>query len=228
MAGIEKGRNNLWAQWYPGVVPNFREIPVEGSPYQEPNNETLAVFAQLRNGSIIGDIAGGDGRFALPLARMGHHVIVTDVDMPHLLRAKEKGNLDQSDGRIYPIMTDATTQFPIKDGSLDAVLNAGFGYLIPPDELDPLFEKIAKILRPGGLMVFEFATDRDRRATRDSENSLIGEKEYNYGHDEGISVLKTLFEKHHIDDFTTQNKIIHFEKPYFMHNNLLIAHGIKH
>ncbi len=220
--------NPRWKDWYPsGVVPDFRNIPVEESPYGMPNLETLLLFASLPFGSRIGDIGGGDARYALPLARMGHQVIVTDVDRPPLVRANEKSRLHDVNRRMATILTDATTQFPIHDGSLDAVLNAGFGYLIPPDELDLLFEKMAATLKPRGAMVFECATNRDRRKTATSEISLIGENEYNYEHDEGMAVMERLYAEHGFRDFTIQEKTIHLEEPYYLHTDLIIASGIK-
>src|SRR6266511_775726 len=127
---------------------------------------------------------------------MGYRTVVMDIDQPHLKRAGEKNILEGVEDRIHPVLVDATGELPIRDGSLDAVLNAGFGYLIPPEELDSLFGKMTKILRPGGLLVFEFATNRDRRASVDSKESLIGANEYNYRHDEGLSVLQALSDKH--------------------------------
>lgn len=218
------GRNSRWQEWYPTVVPDLN-IPLEHSPYGEPNKETVSLFSQLKPGSKIGDIGGGEGRYALPLARMGHTVLVTDVDSRHLNRAKRKNTLPGVDGVIFPVQSDATGAFPITDKSLDAVLNAGFGYLIPPETLDPLVEKMAQALQKDGLLVFEFATNRERR---DMEgNSLIGPYEYRYGYEEGVTVLESLAQKHGIGDMSLQTKEIRLEEPYQLHTDLIIAHGYK-
>jgi cyclopropane fatty-acyl-phospholipid synthase-like methyltransferase len=228
MAGNETGRNPRWQDWYPTVRPDFGKLGLDKSPYGEVNQETLALFGSLPKGSTVLDVGGGDGRFALPLAAMGLNVFVTDIDLPHLQRIQEKKVLlPENAGQIIPILSDATTDFPIKDGSVDAVLNAGFGYLVPPEQLTPFFGKMTKALKPDGLMVFEFATNRERKASKDSEDSLIGPTEYRYSFDEGMETLMGLYDLYGFRDVGKQTKTIHFEEPYYMHNDLIIAHGTK-
>ena len=226
MANVEQGRNERWQEWYPTVRPDLH-ISLERSPYGQPNNETLALFESLPVGSSIGDIGGGEGRYALPLSRMGHKVLVTDVDFPHLARANEKKTLPGVRGDIFSIQSDATSELAIQDNSLDAALNAGFGYLIPPDGLADLFDKMVKAVKPNGLIVFEFATNRDRRPNKDSIDSLIGPKEYNYSKKKGLNVLGELFNKHGLEDRVHKEKTIHLEEPYYLHNDLLIVAGRK-
>lgn len=227
MANVELGRNTQWKKWYPTVVPAFEKISKINSPYGEPNQETLALFADLPRGSKIGDIGGGEGRYALPLANMGHRVILSDVDLPHLVRGKEKNRLvGAEEGVIIPVEMDATKDFPMRENSLEAVLNAGFGYLIPPDELGDLFGKMVKVVKPGGLIVFEFATNRDRRDRKDGK-SLIGREEYIYSKQEGLEVLGQLFDQHALEHRVRLDKTIHFEESYFMHNDLVIVAGKK-
>lgn len=227
MAGLESGRNARWRDWYPTVVPNFSEIGLEQSPYGEANKETLEIFKGLPKGSTVLDVGGGDGRFALPLASMGHNVLVMDVDQTHLQRVQEKKVLLENAGEILPFQGDAMSDFPIKDESVDAVLNAGLGYLIPPKELDPLFGRMAKTLKPGGLLVFEFATNRERKTSKDASTSLLGKNEYNYPLLEGVEVLFDLYIKYGFDTISGNRKKVQFEKPYYMHNDLIIAQGRK-
>lgn len=220
-------RNPNWKEWYPTVPTNFSNTELGKSLYGEPNRETLQLFdSLLPPHSQILDVGGGDGRYGLPLAKMGHTIHVMDVDQPSLNRLKEnaKATLPKNAGAITTSIHDATQKFPFQE-KFDAVLNAGFAYLIPPDELDTMFKHMTETLKPNGLLVMEFATNRDRRDQQGQ--SLIGEKEYNYTHDEGINTLQRLSTKYDIQLEPTQTKTIHLETPYYLHNDLIIAHGKK-
>jgi SAM-dependent methyltransferase len=226
--GNEQERKSGWAPWYPPVVPEFPNIPLTESPYGPPNEKTLNLFASLPKGSNILDIGGGDGRYAVHLAEMGHNVFVVDIDEPHINRLQEKTELLKHDaGTIGPIMADATKPFPFKSKSFDGALNAGFGYLMPPDEFDIMFKHTANVLKSDGLFVFEFATNRNRREKKSSEESLIGKKEYNYSFDKGQELLRSSYDRHGFSDVNYQNITIHFEEPYYFHSDLIIASGKK-
>src|SRR6266478_2421619 len=219
-------RNPGWKDWYPSVIPDFSTFGFGESPYGEPNPETLDLFRKLPSNSDILDVGGGDGRYALPLAQMGYNVTVLDIDLPHLkrLQTNAKAVLSNTAGKIDPVLADATENFPFHR-QFDGVLNAGFGYLIPPDQLDLVFARMARILKSGGLLVFEFATNRERLDI--DGKSLIGKQEYIYTYEEGLHVLQTFYAKHGLRLLPPLLKTIHFEMPYHLHNDLIIAHGLK-
>ena len=226
MSENNRERNPWWKDWYPSFIPDFSTVEVGKSPYGEPNPETLELFTKLPTGSDILDVGGGDGRYALPLAQMGYNVTVLDVDMAHLKRLQTNAEavLSNTAGKIDPVLADATEDFPFLR-QFDGVLNAGFAYLIPPNQLDLLFARMAKILKSGSLLVFEFATNRERHDI--DGKSLMGKQEYVYTYEEGVHVLQALYTKYGLRLMSPQTKIIHFEMPYHLHNDLIIAHGIK-
>lgn len=226
MSEKSRKRNLSWKGWYPSVIPDFSTIEVGKSPYGEPNLETLELFRKLPRKSDILDVGGGDGRYALPLAQMGYNMTVLDIDMPHLnrLQINAQAVLSNAAGKITSVLADATEEFPFHR-QFDGVLNAGFGYLIPPDQLDLVFAHMARILKSGGLLIFEFATNRERLDI--DGKSLIGKQEYIYTYEEGLHVLQTLYAKHGLRLLPPLLKTIHFEMPYHLHNDLIIAHGLK-
>jgi SAM-dependent methyltransferase len=215
-----------WKDWYPPVNPRFEEIPLGESVYGPPNEKTLALFKALSRRSSIWDMGGGDGRYALPLARMGHNVFVSDVDERHLQRLFRNASvLPPEAGRIVPVIADATQPSPMRDNSVDAAVNMGFGYLIPPAKLDAVFGSMARALKPNGLLVFEFATDRVRKDG--SGNSLIGAKEYNYTRKEGLETLQRLGLKYGIEFNPPIEDHYHSEVHYLLKYDLIIANGRK-
>ena len=225
-APIETGRNPYWKAWYPTVIVDFGKVELGKSPYGEPSKETLSLFSELPRGAHILDVGGGDGRYALSLAMMGYNVTVLDVDIPHLeqLENSAKALLSKGAGMIESLCADATKEYPFNK-QFDAVLSAGFAYLLPPEQLEPVFARMAEAVKPEGLLVVEFATGRVRRGKEG--NSLIGEKEHLYTRQEGVGILESLYEQCGLNLNPIQEKIIHFEEPYYMHTNLIIANGIK-
>jgi SAM-dependent methyltransferase len=215
--------NPNWKDWYPSAMPDFSTFEIGKSPYGEPNPETLDVFRKLPRNSDILDVGGGDGRNALPLAQMGHNVTVLDIDMPHLeqLHTNAKAVLSSTSGKIDSVLADFTEDLPLQR-QFDGVLTAGFAHLMPPDQLDPIFARVAKTLKPGGIFVCEFSTNKVRR---DIGKLVAGKEEYFYTYEEGLHTLQVLYEKYDVKLMTLQTKSK--ETPFCIRLDLIIAHGIK-
>jgi tellurite methyltransferase len=100
--------------------------------------------ALLPANALVLDLAGGTGRHAEPIARGGRTVIV--VDFIHLAVAAAVARYD----RILGVVADATA-LPFGRQAFDAIVCVSF--------LDrALFEVIAEMLKPGGLLVYETFT----------------------------------------------------------------------
>lgn len=228
MAGQETARHILWKEWYPSVKPEYTNTPLGESVDGAPIGKTLELFNTLPRGSKIWDIAGGDGRYALSLSRLGYDVLVSDVNEKALRRLRYNTIvLPQDAGVIIPVIADATVPSPLLDGSVDAVLNTGFGYLIPPDELDPVFGSMTQALKPGGLFVFEFATNRMREQLG-TRMSLIGETEHNYTLEGGLEILTKLGLKYGIEyrPPIEEHRDVVFSDIHLIYD-LILAHGTK-
>jgi SAM-dependent methyltransferase len=157
---------------------------------------------------------------------MGYDVYVVDNSKPHLERLQKRASLLFEDGaeKVHSIFGDATKPFEFKSGSFDAALNAGFGYLMPSDVIGAMFENTADVVKPDGLLVFEFATNRDRQD--EDGNPIVGEKEQNYSKEEGWELLESLYNG--FSDVSFGEKKIDFEGQYFtLRADLIIASGRK-
>lgn len=207
--------------WYPTGVPNDLAV----SPYGPPNPETLALFGELAPGSRILDVAGGYGRYAVPLAKAGYDVTIADIDRPHLDEAARRAaELPTGSGQISTVEVDIVKE-SIPDAPYQAALCAGFLYLAPRGIARAVTYKVADALEPEGQLVIEFATNRDRRSA--DGRSLMGPGEVNYTEEEGDRLLRRLFQETGVRLGGLTRKIIHFEEPYYLHTDLLIASGTK-
>jgi len=131
----------------------------------------------LSPGERVLEIACGSGLFARRLVELGAEVLATDVSPVFLERAKERAG-EQTD-RIEFRTLDATDRDELTalgEGRFDAAV-ANMALMDLP-EITPLFEALARLLRPGGRFVFTimhpcFNTDG---CTRLAEQSDDGER----------------------------------------------------
>jgi cyclopropane fatty-acyl-phospholipid synthase-like methyltransferase len=218
--------NPNWPTWYPqGAVFDYSK-----DPYGPANAETLRIFdTSLEPGDSIVDIAGGYGKYGEPLARV-FDVTIVDIDEPHLTDAERRARLlPEGAGRLTTLLADVTRPVPELEGrKFDAALIAGFIYLAPEDVARKIFQLSVGYVSAGGLVVVEFATERDRREKNDDGSlgkSLIGPEEAQYSRAEGEALVRSMFADNGLVDVELSDKVIHLDEEYYLHNELIIASG---
>lgn len=120
--------------------------------------EARFLDAMLRRGSRILDAGSGTGRVAAALADRGHTVLGVDVD-PALVEAA---------GTDYPgpryLVADLATLDLAPEPPFDAAVLAGNVLLfVTPGSERQVLGRVAAHVRPDGLVVTGFATDREYR-----------------------------------------------------------------
>jgi ubiquinone/menaquinone biosynthesis C-methylase UbiE len=109
--------------------------------------------------ATIGDVGGGPGTYALPLAATGHIVHLIDPIGLHLEQALEASSSGNSPGLASTAIGDAR-ELPWTSESMDAVLLFGPLYhLTSSTERLTALEEAKRVLRPGGLL-FAMAISR--------------------------------------------------------------------
>ena len=237
-ASKRQGGHPGWdPKFYPITVdPDWKTVPIETSYYGKANPETLAIFQELQPGARVLDVGGGDGQIAFPLAQdQGFQVDVMDIDELHLAQLVKRAAL-LTQGKLTPIQFDAFNPYDFvtkpeqpggKDSRYDAVLNAGFGYLFPPEKLEAMFRNMADAMKPGGLMVWEFSTERFRL---DHEETLLpeGGNVQKYSLQQGKEILRRLYSSYGIELAPMIIKPVAKVTPdYVLHSTLITAHGRK-
>ena len=137
-----------------------------GSDDVEPAALVLAELERLRAAGSLGpvlDLACGGGRNALAVARAGVRVVGLDRDrerLAALARAAGESRL-----RVLPVRADleAGHGIPVASASCGAVLV--FRYLHRP-----LVAEILRVLRPGGLLLYETFTLHQREVAEHPRN----------------------------------------------------------
>lgn len=120
---------------------------------EEPNDFLRSVADRFRPGSRILSLAEGEGRNAVFLSSLGHHVTAVDASLPGLRKAEALAR-----GRgvaISPVHADLAT-FEIEPGAWDGIV-AIFCHL-PPEIRGDVHRRAVAGLRPGGIFVLEAYT----------------------------------------------------------------------
>jgi SAM-dependent methyltransferase len=115
-------------------------------------------LATAEGGNVL-EVACGSGRLLVPLARAGHRVVGIDIS-PHMLAiAQDKL---APDARVRLVQADMRSFDVVQDGPFDLAIVAvkSFSYLTETDDQLASLERIARHLRPGGLLAIDLLEPR--------------------------------------------------------------------
>lgn len=103
--------------------------------------------------SVVADVGGGPGRYAIWLAERGYRVHLLDPIALHIEQAREASGVRPRSALASADVGDARS-LPFTDESVDAVLLLGPLYHLPEraDRLQALVEA-RRVCRPGGVVV---------------------------------------------------------------------------
>jgi SAM-dependent methyltransferase len=106
----------------------------------------------LPNDAVIGDVGGGPGAYALPLAAEGYKVHLLDPIPLHIEQA-QAASLAAKDAELASAQIGDARRLPWADETIDVVLLLGPLYHLTAveDRLKSL-EEARRVLRPGGLL----------------------------------------------------------------------------
>ncbi|MFN8475594.1 MAG: methyltransferase domain-containing protein [Anaerolineae bacterium] len=115
--------------------------------------EAIASFIDLPRGARILDLACGQGRHAIALARMGYQVTGLDYSPSLLAHARQAA---EAAGADVAWVEGDMRDLPWQD-EFDAVINitSAFGYFPTDEENEAVLHQVAKVLKPGGQFLIE-------------------------------------------------------------------------
>jgi ubiquinone/menaquinone biosynthesis C-methylase UbiE len=109
-------------------------------------------------GGRVLDVGCGAGRNALPLARLGWHVVGTDLSWPMLCAAASRAHEHRLDDRLHVVLAPME-RIPARDRNFDLVVAHGIWNLArSAAQFRQALDEAARVARPGaGLFVFTFS-----------------------------------------------------------------------
>lgn len=114
--------------------------------------ERLARSHGLAGRDVL-DVACGTGKSFMPLLRRGYRVTACDQSPAMVRLARSK-----SAGLANTLVADMRALPDLGDFDLVTCLDDSLNYLLSSAELGATFDGIARVLRPGGLLVFDVNT----------------------------------------------------------------------
>ena len=115
--------------------------------------DAVARFLALPQGASILDLACGQGRHAIALARMGY--TLTGLDLSPLLLARASVAATSADVAATWVEGDMRDLPWV--AAFDACINltTAFGYFATDEENEAVLRQVAKVLKPGGQFLIE-------------------------------------------------------------------------
>ncbi|MGU3431823.1 class I SAM-dependent methyltransferase [Actinomycetes bacterium M1A6_2h] len=154
--GLRPSGNTRWstertADDSRAYVARFRELEENGV---DTDGEARFVDAVLARGSTVLDAGCGTGRVGASLAHRGHRVTAVDMDPILVAEARRRGDL--------VVLEADLSELDLGDGTFDAVVAAGnVMVFLEPGTESVVLKRFRTQLRPGGILICGFATDRD-------------------------------------------------------------------
>ncbi|MCL7453538.1 MAG: methyltransferase domain-containing protein [Anaerolineae bacterium] len=118
----------------------------------------VITMLKLRPGARILDIGCGQGRHAVPLARAGFRVRGMDRSSYLLQEAQRAARAQEVDLHLVRGDMRSLPWGPVFDGCIS--LFTGFGYFEEEDENEQALAEMARVLRPGGMLILD-VSNRD-------------------------------------------------------------------
>jgi SAM-dependent methyltransferase len=161
-------------EWYEAAFDRFYPILYSHRDSDEAFR-AIGTFGKYFEGQApVLDLASGDGRYLEALLANGQETFGLDLSLYLLEQSAEKhshdGRLVQADMRYVPLL----------NASFGGVINmfTSFGYFSVDTDNLLVFREVQRILRPGGVFLFDFIN-----AERISANLLEETRRVSLGHD---------------------------------------------
>jgi len=121
-------------------------------PFSRHAHEVLKVI-DAKAGEKILDCAIGEGRYAIPMTKIGAQV--TGVDNSDFIIEKLTKKIKENNVQINMVKQDLREKLQFEDNTFDTV--ASLGTMIHVDQYEEVAEEFYRVTRPGGKVIIEFS-----------------------------------------------------------------------
>ncbi len=163
------------------------------SIWGEGDRDTVELLKRMKISGRWLNLAAGDGRYNRGLLEKADAVVASDIDAG-VLRKLRNITPERLRHKLKTVVFDITETFPFSDHSFDGVFCTGTLHLFPEEMLRFIFSEITRVLRPGGKIIIDFATDI-RRVLPDGSLYIRG-SEPQYNLDQAKSLLQKLLKNY--------------------------------
>ncbi|WP_166442965.1 class I SAM-dependent methyltransferase [Phragmitibacter flavus] len=111
------------------------------------DNQMRLLRPFLESGDTFIEFAPGDCRLSFEAAKIAKRVIGIDI-------SDQRAMSDRSPSNFELVVYDGET-VPLPDGCADVIFSYQFLEHLHPDDVEPHFENVSRLLKPGGWYVFD-------------------------------------------------------------------------
>lgn len=173
------------------------------------------------------NLCAGDGRFNNLLLTQANEVIAADIDETALQKLT-RITPNKLKNKLATKKMNVAKPFPFEDSMFDGVFCVGTLHLFPKQIFKNIFNEIDRVLKHGGQIIIDFATDIKR--TYPDGSLWIVENEPNYTLNEALILLKDIFKNYKtkvITDKVDPEKVKLDDKEYIFTSNFILIEAIK-
>jgi ubiquinone/menaquinone biosynthesis C-methylase UbiE len=167
----------------------------EESIWGKRDKETLELLNKEKISGRWLNLAAGDGRYNIQLLKKADTVTASDVDEGALSKLYNN-TPDKYREKLQTVSFDLAQKFPFDGHYFDGVFCTGTLHLFPQSKLENIVKEIDRVLRPGGKLIIDFATEV-KRILPDGSN-YIREGEPQYSMSEAQEVLRNLLNNYKV------------------------------
>lgn len=135
----------------------YRDVFWAERPYEDAADRAALRALLPRRGGRLLDVGAGYGRLVGEYAGFDE-IVLLDASAVHVEAARER---HAGDGRVRVLEADAAA-IPLADATVDVVVCIRLLHHL--EDPRPVLREIARVLRPGGVLVLEVANKRNAKA----------------------------------------------------------------
>jgi len=154
-----------------------------------------AIKSMDMHGSIL-NLAAGDGRFNSSLLQNADKVVAVDIQNQELDILMKTCPEDLKD-KLEIMVADITLKLPFPDNAFDGVFMTGTLHLFKKDAVKKIIGEIKRVLKVGGKVIIDFATDIKRLDK--NGNMVVLENEGDYKTGDACDFLREELKEFNID-----------------------------
>lgn len=159
------------------------------SIWGEGDLETLEVLKEYKFEGKWINLAAGDGRYNNRILEQADSLVATDIDRSALAKL-EKITPQELRNKLATERVNLMEALPYNDGEFDGVFCVGTLHLFPEIELKKMFAEINRVVKNGGHIFIDFATDINRLFPNGTQHKKPNEPAYT------IEESEKLFREH--------------------------------
>jgi SAM-dependent methyltransferase len=184
----------------------------------------------LEKTNVVGkwlNLCAGDGRFNNQLLKKADEIIAVDIDESALQKIV-RITPDALRKKLTIKTANIVKPFPFLNDVFDGIFCVGTLHLFPKRVFKSILDEMGRVLKSGGRIIIDFATDIKR--TYPDGSLWIVETEPNYTLEEALVFLKEMFYDYEVSITTDKiepEKVRLNNKEYVFTSNYILLNAVK-